>query len=215
MKLSRTSLRFPLGILAGISLLIGCQSASGPSTPPSTAMTAKGTVEFSDASRLPDFGVWRTNNVSRTTDTGRGSVVCAIKPTSKYDCSQSFALNNVLGSDQLLQDVYALGVQFGTLTYTQSGNQTQLTYVNAALKLESMESSLIHNFNTAFKLNSPGKVATPADLVAYYAALLLKGDSLAMSKGLPKGMSADSVKKALVQVASAQGMPAKVWPPKR
>jgi hypothetical protein len=210
MKSSRLLLRFPLGILAGMALLIGCQLGSDPAPEPTTGMTVKGSVDFTDTLRLPDFGVWRTNNAARTGDTGRGAVTCVLKPTGKsYDCSQSFALKNVLGTDRLLQDMYSLGVHFATLAYSQTGNQPLLTYDASALQHYLFETSLIRLFNADFKKNKPNQTPTPANLVAFYAKLLLDGNVAVKDSAFPRGMSLDSVKKILVQVAAQEGVTAK------
>lgn len=207
MNFSPSFLRFPLGVLAGLALLIGCQSTSGPDPIPSTAMTANGSVGFADTLRLPDFGVWRTNNAARPADTGRGSVTCVTgKTDGKKDCSQDFALKAVLGSDLLVQDLYTLGVHFATFKYSQTGTVPQLTLLGDSIRLFAMEDTLIREFNRQYKgVRTP----TASDLIAYYAKLLLDADPSVKDSALPKGMMADTVKKILVQVAAQSGVTAK------
>lgn len=208
MKLSRPSLRFPLGLLVGVALLIGCQLGSDPDPVVETTITANGSVGFSDTLRLPDFGVWRTNNVSRPADTGRGSVTCVTSATSgKKECRQNFALKAVLGSDLLVQDLYTLGVHFATFKYSQTGTVPQLNLLGDSIRLFAMEDTLIREFNRQYKGD---KKPTAADLTAYYAKLLVDADPSVKDSALPRGMVADTVKKILVQVAAQQGITAKV-----
>lgn len=202
MQLPPPFLRLVVVLAAFFTVFVSCQSTSGPETPSSTAVTANATATYTEASRLPDSGVWRTNNSSRS-DSGKSRVSCAETAKGKYNCSQTIPLKAPLGTDLLFQDAYALGVQFATLTFYQTVSPTELTYKSAVLL--PMEEKLVRDFNQA---RTASATPTPADLVAFYADLLLSDDSLVAGKPLPKGMTADAVRKALVLLASNRDLTA-------
>lgn len=187
------------GVLLGATLFISCQDANGPEAPKSGALTAQGTVLSPDSLRLPDRGVWRTNNASRS-DSGSGPISCAANTEGNMECRQSFSLKGPLGSDQLLQDISVLGVKLGTLIYAQTTSATQLTYVSSSTL--PMENRLVRLFNASFKQSHPGQKPTSFDLASFYAERLLTGDTLVAGKPLPQGMPIDSARRALVLAAS-------------
>lgn len=148
-------LQFLLAMAVGSMWLAGCQNAGGGTEVPSGGsgpVTATGVVQVSEVLRIPDSGVWRTDNASRT-EAGNGRVVCAAKTATTYDCSQSFGLKSPLGSDQLVQDLYALGVCFATVTYTQIESSSLLVWKTAVLN--PLEDNLVRAFNASYKQSHP------------------------------------------------------------
>lgn len=208
----RSSLRSSLALVAGLAVLIGCESSSGPdssSQPEAKApLVAKGTLELSESAVLPDSGVWRTTNPSRS-DSGRGRVACVVTLDKENRCSESFGLDSILGGDLIVQDLYALGLHYATVMYSQDGNDPNLVLLEDSTRIRSLEDGLLRGFLKTYRGAHPeGAEPAAEELLAYYAELLLKSDSTVFRKSLPSGMSEDSARKMLVLIASQQGIPA-------
>ena len=182
---------------AALFVLVACQNATEPVNS-SGPVVASGTYTMASSSRLPDSVAWRS-----PADSGSQKPIC-----SQLTCSDTFRLSKPLGTDSLAVQLWTLGIRTSTIYFGEEGSSPILT-LKTAIRRDTLDALLLSKYDTASQKASFSALGQGASsLVAYYAKLILAGDTSFKGKALPVGMNADSVKKDLVYLANKQGLTA-------
>ncbi len=203
MNIPRRFTRIVPALASGLVWLGGCDKSSkaDPTSPSEAeAVTIRGGINWS--APLPDSGVWHTTR-RNAPDSGRGSIWCDLAEDGKYDCPQVFVLRAPLGTDSVIQELYAMGLPIGRVAYTQAKAESLLQ--GGAIVGATPYYELVKAFRSEFP---KGELPTLADFTSFYAAHLLAADTLVLGKDLPNTLAVESVQKALVLMAAKQGLTA-------
>jgi uncharacterized protein (TIGR02145 family) len=198
MKFRRTSLRLLATFAIGLFVLVACQNATESSSS-SGPVVASATYTMGSATRVPDSIRWNAPK-----DSGSQKQNC---DKSTLVCMDTFHLSEPLGQDSLSIQLWTLGIRTLTIYFGQPDGSSILE-LKASRVWDVMDTLLLSKY---YALTTDQKASFSAlgqgasSLVAYYASLLLAGDTTFVGKSLPVGMSADSVKKDLVYLAGKQG----------
>jgi alpha-tubulin suppressor-like RCC1 family protein len=200
MKIQPSSLRPLATFAAALVVLVACQLSTSPTTNSDDPVDA--TADFPvNASRIPDSTVWKIHDTT-------ASQVIHCTGTTSVTCTETFHLPHPLGDDSLSLELWTLGIRTSTIYFGQKGRSTTLDLKSTILR-DALETLLLSKYSgiTSGKKDSLSKLGKGASaLVAYYASLILSGDTAFVGKPLPVGMSADSIKKDLVYLAKASGL---------
>lgn len=183
-----------LGVLsASLALLVACQSTSSDPTP--ATQTVSVPLAVSAVSRIPDSMVWHSSKGD-----GSRKISC-----SDLTCPQEIELKSALGSgDTLFVDVWKWGVFVGTAKFLSPSGSPALKPAGSTASSLSVE--LLESFADLRASKDTLKNATSADLVAYYAKLLLDSSTTHPGDELPEGMDAAALKKAVVLLSNQRGL---------
>jgi alpha-tubulin suppressor-like RCC1 family protein len=193
----------PLATFAtALVVLVACQSTTEPTAISNDPVVA--TAEFPvNVSRIPDNTVWKTADT-----TASQKITCS--ETTIVTCTETFHLPHPLGQDSLTLELWTLGIRTSTLYFGQKGRSATLDRKSTILR-DTLDTLLLHKYDslpTSTRDSFSALGTGPSSLVAYYASLILSGNTAFAGKPLPVGMSADSVKKALVYLAQKSGLTA-------
>jgi len=198
MKFDRPSLRTLATIAAGLLVLVACQNATDSNTNSDTPVVATGKFPIV-APRIPDSATWVFQK-----DTVAKSPSCpAPGSDGTTTCTETFNLPRSLGTDSVALQLWTLGIQTYTLYFKESGSSTTLSFGSASV--ESLDTLLLSKFAELSAGQKSSFGSGPTGLVAYYASLILSGDTAVLGKPIPVGMSLNSVKKELVRVGVDSG----------
>jgi uncharacterized protein (TIGR02145 family) len=188
----------PLATFAvALFVLVACQNATEP-TNATGPIVANGTYTMGSSSRLPDSITWNALK-----DTGSQKPTCS---ATSLACSDTFHLSEHLGTDSLSVQLWTLGIRTGTIYFGEEGNSPILT-LKTSIRRDNLDVLLLAKYDTATLKSSFSALGQGASsLVAYYAKLILAGDTSFKGKTLPVGMNADSVKKDLVYLGIQSGL---------
>jgi hypothetical protein len=186
----------PLATFAvALFVLVACQNATEP-TNATGPIVANGTYTMGSSSRLPDSVAWRS-----PTDSGSQKPIC-----SQLTCSDTFLLSKPLGTDSLAVQLWTLGIRTSTIYFGEVGSSPVLA-LKASIRRDTLDTLLLSKYDTASQKASFSALGQGASsLVAYYAKLILAGDTSFKGKALPVGMNTDSVKKDLVYLGIQSGL---------
>jgi uncharacterized protein (TIGR02145 family) len=118
----------------------------------------------------------------------------------------TFHLSEPLGQDSVTVQLWTLGIRTSTIFFSEQGSSAILA-MKPGFKRDSLDILLLSKYDTtsqkpSFTALGEGR----ASLVAYFASLLLSGDTALIGKTIPVGMNADSIKKDLVYLAQKKGL---------
>lgn len=188
-----------LGIAAALAGFVACQSTGSDATSndPLTAY-ASFSIGTKDSAFLPDSVDWSAGKQS-----GRGRFGCV-----DFNCTDTLSLAHPLGSDTLRLRLTKFGLHFATFHYTQSGRTPQLARLISSYFHDTVATHLLSSFYDLreAKPDSFAKLPAPnaSQLAAFYARLVFTRatGTPRFPDSLPKGMSADSVRRNLVRLGA-------------
>ena len=198
MKLDHRAFR-PLATFAvGLFVLVACQNSTESSDNKSGPITASVSYTMGSASRLPDSIIWTAPK-----DSGSQKQSCN---AATLVCLDTFHLSEPLGQDSVTVQLWTLGIRTSTIFFSEQGSSAILA-MKPGFKRDSLDILLLSKYDTtsqkpSFTALGEGR----ASLVAYFASLLLSGDTALIGKTIPVGMNADSIKKDLVYLAQKKGL---------
>jgi len=201
MNLRRHFLRPFTTIAAGLLALVACQNATDSNSNNDKPVVVTATFPIA-APRIPDSASWiflkdTTVKVPNCPPVGSDGTTI---------CTETFDLPRPLGTDSVALQLWTLGIQTYTLYFKESGSSTTLDYgSHSVVSLDTLLLSLYANLTSTQKAALAPSDSGRSGLVAYYASLILSGDTAFAGKPMPVGVSADSVKKDLVLQGIAGG----------
>jgi uncharacterized protein (TIGR02145 family) len=201
MNLRRHFFRPFTTIAAGLLALVACQNATDSNSNNDKPVVVTASFPIA-APRIPDSASW----IFQKDTTVKIPNCPPVGSDGTTICTETFDLPRPLGTDSVALQLWTLGIQTYTLYFKESGSSTTLDYgSHSVVSLDTLLLSLYANLTSTQKATLAPSDSGRSGLVAYYASLILTGDTAFAGKPLPVGMSADSVKKDLVLQGIAGG----------